>query len=172
MSNLNNRILLVDDDIELTQLISQYLHSNGYEVECIHQGENITKIIDNFQPDVIVLDLMLPGVDGLTICKNIRDRFQGAIIMLTALGDDIDEVTGLEVGADDYLAKPIKPRLYSRTLERKYADKIIYNKRVITYQLIVMAKKSHLTRVIVLLSMKRLKSYYQVRNLIYYGYWR
>jgi two-component system response regulator RstA len=111
MNSFKNKILLVDDDIELTQLIGQYLHSNGYEVECIHQGDNITTTLDSFQPDVIVLDLMLPGIDGLTICKNIRDSFHGAIIMLTALGDDIDEVTGLEVGADDYLAKPIKPRV-------------------------------------------------------------
>ncbi|NQZ79748.1 MAG: response regulator [Colwellia sp.] len=111
MSPFNNKILLVDDDIELTQLIGQYLQSNGYTIESIHQGETITATIQNFQPDVIILDLMLPGIDGLSICKKIRDSFQGAIIMLTALGDDIDEVTGLEVGADDYLAKPIKPRV-------------------------------------------------------------
>lgn len=104
-------ILLVDDDIELHQLISQYLQTNGYHIMCLSDGENISQTIDNFQPDIIILDLMLPGIDGLSICKNIRDSFHGAIIMLTALGDDIDEVTGLEVGADDYLAKPIQPRV-------------------------------------------------------------
>ena len=104
-------ILLVDDDVELQQLISQYLQANGFNIVCLSDGENIAQTITNFQPDVIILDLMLPGIDGLTICKNIRNSFNGAIIMLTALGDDIDEVTGLEVGADDYLAKPIQPRV-------------------------------------------------------------
>jgi two-component system, OmpR family, response regulator RstA len=104
-------ILLVDDDIELSQLISQYLSTNGYHLTCLADGENIDKTIKDIQPEIIILDLMLPGIDGLSICKNIRRDFNGAIIMLTALGDDIDEVTGLEVGADDYLAKPIQPRV-------------------------------------------------------------
>ena len=110
MSN-NHSILLIDDDVELTQLISQYLGSNGFNVHAHHHGEQVPELIEQLKPDVIVLDLMLPGVDGLTICKTIRPLFDGAIIMLTALGDDIDEVTGLEVGADDYLAKPVKPRV-------------------------------------------------------------
>jgi len=105
------KILLVDDDIELQQLISQYLQANGFVIVCLSDGDNIESTISEFQPDIIILDLMLPGIDGLSICKNIRDNFAGAIIMLTALGDDIDEVTGLEVGADDYLAKPIQPRV-------------------------------------------------------------
>ncbi len=105
------KILLVDDDIELQQLISQYLQTNGFSIVCRNDGDNIEDTIAEFQPDIIILDLMLPGIDGLSICKNIRDSFTGAIIMLTALGDDIDEVTGLEVGADDYLAKPIQPRV-------------------------------------------------------------
>ncbi|WDE12977.1 response regulator [Thalassomonas haliotis] len=107
----NYNVLLIDDDIELTELISAYLSSNGFTVKCLHHGENVLEAVDEFRPDVIILDLMLPGIDGLTICKNIRPDFHGAIIMLTALGDDIDEVTGLEVGADDYLAKPVKPRV-------------------------------------------------------------
>jgi len=131
-----NKILLVDDDVELTQLISQYLSSNGYEVLCLHSGDTIETVIGEFSPDIIVLDLMLPGIDGLSICKNIRAGFHGAIIMLTALGDDIDEVTGLEVGADDYLAKPIKPRVLlahiraqlrrQSTLSQASSDSIIY----------------------------------------------
>lgn len=107
----NHTVLLIDDDVELTELISDYLSSNGFTVRCLHHGETVINVIEEFQPDVILLDLMLPGIDGLTICKNIRAGFHGAIIMLTALGDDIDEVTGLEVGADDYLAKPVKPRV-------------------------------------------------------------
>ncbi|GHF87953.1 response regulator [Thalassotalea marina] len=106
-----NTVVIIDDDVELTELISQYLTTNGFEVHCFHHGGDIELIIQEFNPDVILLDLMLPDVDGLTICKSIRDSFAGVIIMLTALGDEIDEVTGLEVGADDYLAKPVKPRV-------------------------------------------------------------
>jgi len=104
-------ILIIDDDIELTELISQFLTQNGYKVNVVNHGSNAIASIDSQRPDLIILDLMLPGVDGLTICKQIRPNFAGPIIMLTALIDDIDEVTGLEVGADDYLCKPIKPRV-------------------------------------------------------------
>ena len=111
MTDDNTKVLLVDDDVELNQLIADYLSSNGYQVSALHSGDEIEQKIATFHPDIIILDLMLPGIDGLTICRNIRASFTGAIIMLTALGDDIDEVTGLEVGADDYLAKPVKPRV-------------------------------------------------------------
>ena len=111
MSNDNTKILLVDDDVELNQLMASYLSSNGYQVKALYRGDEVASTITSYQPEIIILDLMLPGIDGLSICKNIRADFRGAIIMLTALGDDIDEVTGLEVGADDYLAKPVKPRV-------------------------------------------------------------
>lgn len=111
MSDENNQILLIDDDVELCQLVADYLTSNGYQVTTLHSGDTVKETLLKYAPDAIILDLMLPGIDGLTICKDIRATFGGAIIMLTALDDDIDEVTGLEVGADDYLAKPIKPRV-------------------------------------------------------------
>lgn len=104
-------VLLVDDDIELCQLVSSYLTNNGYVVQTIHDGLVAESIIIEQMPDIVILDLMLPHIDGLTICKNVRESYHGSIIMLTALNDDIDEVTGLEVGADDYLAKPVKPRV-------------------------------------------------------------
>lgn len=107
----NDKILIIDDDQELTSLISRFLNKNGYLVEVENTGENTEERIQCFQPDLIVLDLMLPGNDGLSICRNIRPAFHNPIIMLTALDDDIDEVTGLEVGADDYLRKPISPRV-------------------------------------------------------------
>lgn len=106
-----DKILLVDDDVELTSLISQFLAMNGFDVEVESNGDHAIKRIWSVKPDLIVLDLMLPGLDGLSICRSIREDFFGPIIMLTALDDDIDEVTGLEVGADDYLCKPIKPRV-------------------------------------------------------------
>jgi len=105
-------ILIVDDDVELTELIKAFLTKNEFRVSVEHDGRNIDDYVSmQCPPDLIVLDLMLPGIDGLTLCKHIRDRYHGPIIMLTALDDDIDEVTGLEVGADDYLAKPVKPRI-------------------------------------------------------------
>jgi two-component system response regulator RstA len=107
----NDKILIIDDDQELTSLISLFLKKNGYLVEVENTGENTKERIKYFQPDLIVLDLMLPGNDGLSICRNIRPTFHNPIIMLTALDDEIDEVTGLEVGADDYLRKPISPRV-------------------------------------------------------------
>lgn len=107
----NEKILLVDDDVELTSLIERFLILNGYQVEKEHNGEHAVERIASYQPDLIVLDLMLPNVDGLTICRHVRADFKGPIIMLTALNDEIDEVTGLEVGADDYLCKPIKSRV-------------------------------------------------------------
>ncbi|KZN55172.1 hypothetical protein N474_15825 [Pseudoalteromonas luteoviolacea CPMOR-2] len=105
------KILLIDDDRELTALISQFLEQNGFMVDVLNDGRRAAEYVFKLQPDLIILDLMLPGTDGLTICREIRPHFSGAIIMLTALVDDIDEVTGLEVGADDYLCKPLKPRV-------------------------------------------------------------
>jgi len=107
----NECILIIDDDEELTSLISQFLTMNGYHIIVEHNGSNAISAVHHHQPDLIVLDLMLPGVDGLTICRQLKPNFINPIIMLTALDDDIDEVTGLEVGADDYLCKPIKPRV-------------------------------------------------------------
>ncbi len=106
-----DQILLIDDDVELTDLIAKFLRNNGYTVGVEHSGDQAIDRILADKPALVVLDLMLPGKDGLTICKEVRDLYIGPIIMLTALDDDIDEVTGLEVGADDYLAKPIKPRV-------------------------------------------------------------
>ncbi|WP_372769736.1 response regulator transcription factor [Pseudoalteromonas sp.] len=105
------KILLIDDDASLTSLISQFLSSNGYLVNVLNDAMAAHQTIDSFKPDLIILDLMMPGIDGLTLCREIRPNFHGVIMMLTALGDDIDEVTGLELGADDYLCKPVKPRL-------------------------------------------------------------
>lgn len=116
-------LLLVDDDTQLTGLISQYLANNGYVVEVENDGSRAIESIKQLRPDLIVLDLLLPGSDGLAICQAIRDDFPGPIIMLTALDDEIDEVTGLELGADDYLSKPIKPRVllaHIRSQLRRY----------------------------------------------------
>jgi two-component system response regulator RstA len=104
-------VLLVDDDDSLNRLVQQYLRDNGFRVSVVVDGNAAINEINHNPPDLVVLDLMLPGQDGLSVCRQVRPGFNGAILMLTALDDDIDEVAGLETGADDYLAKPVRPRV-------------------------------------------------------------
>lgn len=104
-------ILLVDDDESLNRLVCQYLEGQGFTVIVKTEGNDAAETITDLKPDLVILDIMLPGTDGLSICRQVRPIFDGPILMLTALGDDIDEVAGLETGADDYLAKPIRPRV-------------------------------------------------------------
>ncbi|MFL1404282.1 response regulator [Marinobacter sp. M1N3S26] len=105
------RILIVEDDERLADLTREYLESNGLVVSHESHGGNAVERIRNERPDLVVLDLMLPGEDGLSICRRVRPFFQGPIIMLTARSDDLDQVLGLEMGADDYVGKPVKPRV-------------------------------------------------------------
>lgn len=107
---MNNAILVVDDDIELTDLLKQYLESEGFEVSCVHDGEAAVKKALNQPFDAIILDVMLPKMNGFEVLKAIREHVQIPVLMLTARGDDIDRIVGLEIGADDYLAKPCNPR--------------------------------------------------------------
>jgi two-component system response regulator RstA len=106
-----NRILLVEDDARLARLVKEYLeHSDAFDVDVEERGDRAVERIIAEQPDLVILDVMLPGLDGLSVCKQVRERFPGPILMLTALGDEVDEVVGLEIGADDYVAKPASPR--------------------------------------------------------------
>lgn len=105
------RILIVEDDERLADLTREYLESNGLVVGLETNGGNAVERIRNEQPDLVVLDLMLPGEDGLSICRRVRPFYDGPIIMLTARTDDLDQVLGLEMGADDYVGKPVKPRV-------------------------------------------------------------
>lgn len=105
------RVLLVEDDDELARLISEYLTDNGLEVSVIADGAEVAKGLETCRPDLIILDQMLPNKDGLQICREIRPTFPGPIVFLTARSGWVDEVVGLEIGADDYLGKPIEPRL-------------------------------------------------------------
>ena len=104
-------IILVEDDQKLSSLIEKYLQQQGFEVEVIGDGELATTAILSQQPDIVILDLMLPGKDGLTICREIRAQFNGSILFLTASEDDMDHVAGVELGADDFIVKPIQPRV-------------------------------------------------------------
>ncbi|WP_372972343.1 response regulator [Marinobacter sp.] len=105
------RILIVEDDERLADLTREYLESNGLVVSHEGHGGNAVERIRNERPDLVVLDLMLPGEDGLSICRRVRPFYDGPIIMLTARSDDLDQVLGLEMGADDYVGKPVKPRV-------------------------------------------------------------
>ncbi|SRR5690554_126134 len=105
------RILIVEDDERLADLTREYLESNGLTVSHESHGGNAVDRIRAERPDLVVLDLMLPGEDGLSICRRVRPFYDGPIIMLTARSDDLDQVLGLEMGADDYVGKPVKPRV-------------------------------------------------------------
>ncbi len=105
------RILLVEDDLRLAALVREFLTSKGFAVDTEVRGDLAPDRIIDENPDLVILDLMLPGLDGLSVCRKVRPVYPGPIMMLTALSDEVDEVVGLEVGADDYLAKPVKPRL-------------------------------------------------------------
>jgi two-component system response regulator RstA len=105
------RVLIVEDDPKLAGLVADYLAANGLSVTIESRGDRAEARILAERPDAVVLDLMLPGRDGLAVCRAVRPRYDGAILMLTARGGELDEVVGLEVGADDYLAKPVRPRV-------------------------------------------------------------
>ncbi|MDB2384277.1 response regulator transcription factor [Endozoicomonas sp.] len=105
------RILIVEDDERLASLTREYLENNGLQVSIEGDGAKAAERILTECPDLVVLDLMLPGEDGVSICRKVRNQFQNPILMLTARTDDLDEVLGLEMGADDYVAKPVRPRV-------------------------------------------------------------
>ncbi|MFA6267631.1 MAG: response regulator [Pseudolabrys sp.] len=103
-------ILVIEDDRDISALVSRYLRANDCRVTSLPDGRDVERATSDNRIDLIVLDLMLPGEDGLRICKRLRGHSQVPIIMLTAKGDDIDRILGLEMGADDYLTKPFNPR--------------------------------------------------------------
>lgn len=105
------RILLVEDDSRLAELIRDYLTQQGFTVIVETRGDSGLQRIIEEQPDLVILDLMLPGMDGLSICRLVRREYRGPILILTAREDDTDQVVGLEMGADDYVKKPIEPRI-------------------------------------------------------------
>ena len=103
-------ILVVDDDREIRDLLSRFLRKHGFRVAAAAEGREMRKVLETGRFDLIVLDLMLPGEDGLALCRWVRATSQVPVIMLTAVGEDTDRIIGLEMGADDYIAKPFNPR--------------------------------------------------------------
>lgn len=104
-------VLIIEDDVRLAELTRDYLESNGFKVTVEGEGSRGVEQILALQPDLVILDLMLPGEDGLSICRRVRPDYAGPILMLTARTDDMDQVLGLEMGADDYVPKPVQPRV-------------------------------------------------------------
>ena len=103
-------ILIVDDEQNLVELVQGYLEREGFTVASASHGPSAVETARRLQPDVVVLDLMLPGFDGLEVCRRLRQFSDAYVLMLTARTEEVDRVVGLEVGADDYLGKPFSPR--------------------------------------------------------------
>src|ERR1043166_9481751 len=104
------RVLVVDDDVELCDLIAEYLRPEGFEVQAVHDGETGLERALAGDTDLVVLDMMLPGISGLDVLRKLRERSRLPVLILTARGQDVDRIVGLEIGADDYLGKPFNPR--------------------------------------------------------------
>ena len=104
------RVLVVEDEPMVAEVVERYLRRDGFEVRIVHDGKAALAAFDSFQPHLVVLDLMLPHVDGKEVCRRIRARSQTPVVMLTARGEEIDKLVGLELGADDCVTKPFSPR--------------------------------------------------------------
>jgi two-component system, OmpR family, response regulator len=108
--NERPHLLIVDDDREIRGLLAQYLEKHEFRTTAVPDGKEMRRVLERTHVDLLVLDLMLPGEDGLSLCRELRARSQVPILMLTARGEDVDRIIGLELGADDYVAKPFNPR--------------------------------------------------------------
>jgi DNA-binding response OmpR family regulator len=109
-NDLPGRIVVVDDDPTVADVVGRYLVRDGHTVECVRDGREALRRVAEQPPDLVVLDLMLPGMDGLEVCRRLREKWPIPVVMLTALGDETDRLAGFEIGADDYVTKPFSPR--------------------------------------------------------------
>ena len=150
---MNANVLIVDDDFNICELLRLYLEKEGFRVQSAGNGSVALEKINSAMPDMVLLDIMLPGMDGMQVCREIRKTSDVPIIMLTAKDDTIDKILGLELGADDYVAKPFDPReliarikAVLRRYETKHADvkSVTYdniNINITTYELLLNGKK-------------------------------
>ena len=125
------KILIVDDDMHIAELVSLYVEKEGFETKEVHDGREAIQMVSAFQPDLILLDLMLPGMDGFEVCRKIREEKNIPILMVSAKKDDIDKIRGLGLGADDYMTKPFSP---SELVARVKAHMARYERLVGTNQ--------------------------------------
>ena len=107
---MSKKALIVEDDINIAELLKIYLQKDGFETENAYDGKKAVELAEKFRPDIILLDIMLPLMDGWQVCREVRKNSQVPIIMLTAKGESMDKVSGLEMGADDYVTKPFDPK--------------------------------------------------------------
>lgn len=107
---MSTRVLVVDDEQSLAKVVASYLERDGHEVRCVFDGPSAVEAADAQRPDVVVLDLGLPGLDGIEVCRRLRTFTDCYVVMLTARAEEVDKLIGLDVGADDYLTKPFSPR--------------------------------------------------------------
>jgi len=132
------KITLVEDDIELAKMIQSFLICEGFEVSWKENGLEAVDHILKIQPDLVILDVMLPGIDGVEVCRRIRDEFSNPVLMLTAKDDDLSEITALNTGADGYLNKPVRPHILlahiKALLRRNKASSKLHNSSVIQVQ--------------------------------------
>jgi two-component system, OmpR family, phosphate regulon response regulator OmpR len=110
VTSMGNKVLIIDDDEKLRKLLKEYLEGNGFKILTLADGSDVKKTLQKESPEIVILDIMLPGKDGLEVLKEIRLDDTIPVIMLTAKGDQTDRIVGLELGADDYLPKPFSPR--------------------------------------------------------------
>lgn len=110
MTQSVEHLLVVDDDREIRRLLEEYLAQSGYRITSVGEGRAMRRALDEHRIDLVILDLMLPGEDGLSLCRSLRTQSNIPVLMLTARGAEIDRIVGLEMGADDYLSKPFNPR--------------------------------------------------------------
>jgi len=110
-SSIPQSILIVEDDLRLSDLVSRYLESNGFRVAVVGRGDAVFEQVQRAAPDLIILDLGLPGQDGFSVCRQLRPSYENPILILTARDNDGDHILGLELGADDYVIKPVEPRV-------------------------------------------------------------
>ena len=123
-----SRILIVEDELDLANIIKDYLEKELYEVEICSQGDEAIEIFDKFKPSLVILDLMLPGMNGYEICKNIRKKSTIPILILSAKIDEFDKVKGLDLGADDYITKPFRPRELLARVNAQLRRSQVFNK--------------------------------------------
>ena len=129
MSELQKNILIVEDDAELADWMKVYLCSRGFSIEIIARGDEVLHRLEKqSQPDLIVLDGMLPGLDGLEVCRQVRLKYDLPIIMLTARDEEVDEIIGFEMGADDYITKPVKARVLLARINAQFRRHVIDQK--------------------------------------------
>jgi DNA-binding response OmpR family regulator len=134
------KVLVIDDDVNICELIRLYLEKDGYEVKSVYSGDKAVLAFSEFTPNLVILDIMLPGIDGWQVCRELRKISNIPIIMLTAKGETFDKVLGLELGADDYVVKPFEPKeLVARVkaVLRRYERKFGETKEVVYPNLVV-----------------------------------